>query len=69
MFIQLPNLIEGLVRVEDMIDDYYYYDETTFSLRGKKNKRGYRLGDDVVVIVKGACKEKHTVDFEIKEDK
>ena len=68
MFIQLPNLIEGLVRVEDLTDDYYFYDETTFSLVGKKNKRGYRLGDDVTVIVKAASKEKHTIDFEIKEE-
>ena len=66
MFIQLPNLIEGLVKVEDLKDDYYYYDEATFSFRGKKNKKGYRLGDTVTVIVKSASKEKHTVDFEIE---
>ena len=65
MFIELPNLIEGLVRVEDMIDDYYFYDEATFSFRGKRNKRGYRLGDTVKVRVKSASKEKHTVDFEL----
>lgn len=69
MFIELPNLIEGLVRMDDLKDDYYYYDESTFSLIGKKNKRGYRLGDKVKVIVKSASKEKHTVDFEIKESK
>ncbi len=68
MFIQLPNLIEGLVKLEDITDDYYYYDETTFSLKGKKNKRGYRLGDTVKVVVKAASKEKHTIDFEIKEE-
>lgn len=69
MFIQLPNLIEGLVRIEDLKDDYYFYDESTFSLIGRKNKRGYRLGDKIKVIVKSASKEKHTVDFELKEAK
>ena len=65
IFVELPNLIEGLVRVEDMKGDFYTYDESTFSLIGKKNKRGYRLGDDISVIVKSASKEKHTIDFVI----
>ena len=67
IFVELPNLIEGLVRMEDLKDDYYIYDETTFSLIGRKNKRGYRLGDEVTVIVKAANKQAHTIDFEIKE--
>jgi len=66
LFIELPNKIEGLVRVEDLKDDYYTYDESTFSLIGNKNKRGYRLGDEVKVIVKAASKINHTVDFMIK---
>ena len=67
MFIELPNKIEGLVRIEDLRDDYYTYDETTFSLIGNKNKRGYRLGDEVKVIVKAASKINHTIDFLIKK--
>ena len=65
VFVELPNLIEGLVRVEDIKGDYYTYDETSFALIGKRNKRGYRLGDNIRVVVKAASKEKHTVDFEI----
>ena len=65
MFIELPNLIEGLVRIDTIGDDYYTYDETTFSLVGRKNKRGYRLGDNVRIKVVAADKEKRTIDFEI----
>ena len=65
-FVQLPNMIEGLVRIEDLKDDYYTYDETSFALIGNKNKRGYRLGDEVKVIVKAASKINHTIDFLIK---
>lgn len=65
MFIELPNLIEGLVRIDTIGDDYYTYDETTFSLIGRKNKRGYRLGDFVKVKVVAADKEKRTIDFEL----
>ncbi len=66
LFIELPNLIEGLVRIEDLKGDKYYFDEKTFSIKGFKNKRGYMLGDKVDVIVKGASKEARTVDFIIE---
>lgn len=67
MFIELPNKIEGLVRIDDLTDDYYRYDETTLSLVGNKNKRGYRLGDEVKVIVASASKLNHIIDFKIKK--
>ena len=67
MFVELPNLVEGLIRLDDLTDDYYTYNEDTFSLVGKKNKRGYRLGDKVKIKVKAANKEAKTVDFIIAE--
>lgn len=63
IFVELPNLVEGLVKIDDLTDDTYIFDEETFSLRGTKNKRGYRLGDSVKVKVKAANKEAKTVDF------
>ena len=63
MFVELPNLVEGLIRIDDLTDDHYTFDESTISLTGKNNKRGYRLGDNVKVIVKSANKETRTVDF------
>lgn len=68
MFVELPNQIEGLVRIEDLEDDYYTYNEETFSITGKNNKRGYRLGDKVKIIVKQASKEAKTIDFIIKKN-
>ena len=67
MFVELPNLIEGLVRLDDLTDDFYTYNEETFSLTGKHDKRGYRLGDKVKVLVKAANKEAKTIDFTIKK--
>ncbi len=66
IFVELENKIEGLVRIDDLTDDYYTYDETTYSLIGNNNKRGYRLGDEVKVVVKAASKINHTIDFLIK---
>ncbi len=68
MFVELPNLVEGLVRLDDLKGDHYFFDEATFSIRGEKDKRGYRLGDTVEVTVVRASKEAKTVDFIIIEE-
>ena len=68
MFIMLPNLVEGLIRVEDLKGDYYMFDESTIKLTGKKDKKGYRLGDKVEVVCTAASKEAKTIDFVLKKD-
>lgn len=65
IFVELPNLVEGLVRVDDMRDDHYIFEEAKYALIGVKNKKGYRLGDTIRIRVKNANKEAKTVDFEI----
>ena len=50
-----------------LIVDYYNYDENTMSLVGQRHKKRYRIGDEVIVIVKSASKEEAFIDFEIKE--
>ncbi len=65
MFIELENLIEGLVKLDTLKDDSYFYNEINFSLTGRSTKKTYRLGDPVRVKVTGASKELKTVDFEI----
>ena len=67
MFVELKNLIEGLVHIDDLEGDKYTYNEDTFSITGNKDKRGYRLGDKVKVLVKAANKEAKTIDFTIKK--
>lgn len=39
MFVELPNTIEGLVRVSDMDDDYYVYDESNMMYVGERHKK------------------------------
>ena len=68
MFVQLPNMIEGLVHISDIPGDYYNYDERTMSLVGQKHKKRYKLGDEITVICKSASKEETFIDFEIKEE-
>ena len=68
LFVQLPNMIEGLVHISDIEGDYYNYDERTMSLVGQKHKKRYRIGDEITVICKSASKEESFIDFEIKQE-
>ena len=67
MFVELPNLIEGLVKLDTFTEEYHF-DENTFALVSENNKRGYRLGDNVSVKVIAASKELRTIDFEVCKD-
>ena len=69
MFVELPNMIEGLVHITDIPGDYYNYDERTMSLIGQRTKKRYRIGDEVTVVCKSASKEESFIDFEIKKEK
>ncbi len=64
MFVQLDNLVEGLVHISDM-KDFFHYDEVAQTLTGERTKIRYRLGDRVVVKVTRACKEEKAIDFEV----
>ena len=65
MFVQLDNLIEGLVHISSLKDDYYIYDSDIMSIIGESKKKIFRLGDKVKVKVVGANKTNKTIDFEL----
>lgn len=54
---------EGLVRVRDMEDDFYVFNEKKLELSGQKKKRSYRLGSPVKIKVKSVDLEKKTIDY------
>ena len=65
VFIELPNTIEGLSRVEEMRDDYYIFDDQNMKLIGKHTGKEYKLGDKVKVKCVVANKLLHRIDFEL----
>lgn len=69
MFIQLDNMIEGLVHISEMKGDYYNFDDVTKTLKGEKKGKIYKLGQRVRVVVTAASKENSTIDFNLVEDK
>ena len=69
MFIETDNMITGKLSFENMLDDYYYYVKENNAIIGKHTKKKYQIGKRVCVIVKDACKQTKTIDFEIGKEK
>lgn len=54
---------EGLVRVRDLKDDFYVFNEKKLELRGKKKNKSYKLGDRVKIKVRAVDLERKTIDY------
>ncbi|RSK41553.1 ribonuclease R [Mangrovimonas spongiae] len=59
----IDNKCEGMVRIRDIKDDYYEFDESQFAIIGRETKHMYQLGDEVVVKVKDTDLVKKHLDF------
>jgi ribonuclease R len=66
LFVELHEVfIEGLVRMRDLEDDYYLFDEKNYSLRGRTRGRVFRLGDSIRVVVMGVDPERRSLELGI----
>ena len=62
-FVELPNTVEGLVRVTELKDDFYQFYEDTYELVGEATNKRYKLGQKVKVVVESTDKLMRTIDF------
>ena len=60
---EIETKCEGLVRTRDLEDDFYVFDEKKLELVGQRNKKRYRLGDEVKIKVKNVDLERKTIDY------
>lgn len=67
IFVELPNTVEGMVRVEDIEDDYYNFDEERYILVGEHTGRTFNLGEKLKVLLVATDKQQRTIDFNIVE--
>ena len=65
MFVELPNTVEGLIRFEDIENEYFIYDEERKQLIGEQTNKIYKIGDKVEIRVKNANKLLRQIDFEV----
>lgn len=67
MYVELPNTVEGMIHVNAMTDDYYYYKEETYEMVGEQKHRVFKLGQTVRIVVAGTDKLLRTIDFELAQ--
>ena len=65
IYIMLDNTVEGLVKYNEMHDDYYIVDTLKGTVKGEKNKKSYKIGDRVVVRLMDTNIEKRVVEFRL----
>ena len=65
IFVELPNTVEGLIRFDDLGDEYFIYDENRKRLIGERTNKTYQIGDKVNIRVKSASKMLRQIDFEV----
>jgi ribonuclease R len=66
IFVELPEtLIQGLVHVSTLDDDFYQYDEQHERLVGKRTRRIIKIGDRLRVQVERVDVFKRQVDFRV----
>ena len=65
IFVELENTIEGLIRFEDLGDEYFIYDENRKRIIGERTNKTYKVGDKVKIKVKSASKMLRQIDFEL----
>jgi ribonuclease R/exosome complex exonuclease DIS3/RRP44 len=59
----IENKCEGMVRIRDIKDDYYTFDEKEYAIIGERRHKKYQLGDTVRVMVKSTDLVKRHLDF------
>ena len=65
MFVELENTVEGLIRFENLGDEYFIYDEERKRLIGERTNKTYKIGDKVKIRVINANKLLRQIDFEV----
>ena len=63
IYVELPNTVEGMIRVTNLPGDYFYYDEENYVMIGEHTRKTYKLGEKILVEVENVDKILKTIDF------
>ena len=63
IYVELPNTVEGIIRLENIQDDFYRFDAEKYQLVGERHRQVYRLGQHITIMVLSIDKVLKTVDF------
>ena len=62
-YVELPNTVEGMVRLANLDGDYYVFDEEHYELVGERTRKNFKLGQTVKIQVVSVDRYLKTIDF------
>ena len=62
-YVELPNTVEGMVRLANLDGDYYVFDEEHYELVGERTRKKFKLGQTVKLQVVSVDRYLKTIDF------
>ena len=66
IFVELvDNKCEGMIRMREIQDDYYYFDSKEFSVKGSRKGREFNIGDKLSITIAKADLIKKQLDFHL----
>lgn len=68
IYVELENTIEGMIHVNNLLDDYYFYNEEKYEMVGRDTGRTFKLGEKLLIQVAGCDKITRTIDFILAEE-
>ena len=69
IFVELEKtFIEGTIHISNLTDDFYIYDEKTYSMIGRDTEKVIRMGDEVLIRVESVDLEKRITHFTLLEN-
>ena len=63
VYVELPNMAEGLVHVSKLNEDYFHFNEESGTMVGRLGGKEIRVGDAMEVVVSGVDLERRLIDF------
>ena len=67
IYVELPDTVEGLIPISNLVDDYYIFNETEFNMIGQNTNKIFKVGDEIKVKLDLVNVESREITFSIVE--
>ena len=67
IYVELPDTVEGLIPISNLVDDYYIFNETEFNMVGQNTNKVFKVGDEIKVKLDLVNVESREITFSIVE--
>lgn len=67
IYVELPDTVEGLIPISNLVDDYYIFNETEFNMVGQNTNKVFKVGDEIKVKLDLVNVDSREITFSIVE--